>query len=100
MKKESDLLTEILRLSELSYRRGVQQGMCFANEYGMKHDDEVVTTWRFNRTISAPLILPVGEETEFRIMEDSIERVEMEIENKKDLFENLIEFINNNKPKT
>ena len=52
----------IARISEKSYRRGVQQGIYLANIFGRKHNDKDVLAWRFEKTLNAAVILPVGEE--------------------------------------
>lgn len=92
-----ELLIDIAVLAEKAYRRGVQHGLRFANEFSLKDSDEVVTTWRFNRTLHTDLTLPVGDEVDYGLGIGIFERMDIEL-NEGSFHGELRKFFEDNKP--
>lgn len=80
----NEIITQILKLSEQSYRRGFTHGARFQKDFGVSEDQ--INVWRNETPLACEVVIPVGSETQF-IEKSLFERVRTEIAFKEEFSE-------------
>ena len=89
-----EIIAQILKLSEQSFRRGFAHGARFQKDFGVSEDQ--INVWRNETPLSVEVALPVGTETQF-VEKSLYERVKTEISFKEE-FAELLKLLESEEP--